>query len=158
MTSKKRGAIGVIMGILVLLLFLPLSPSAASSQPGFVLFAAALGAVVVESWALAPALAPVWKKPLLKFTVGTLLCASGAALAIQESVHYRDISPLPLSLGLAVLSISFFAEFGRRAGRRSPLGSEGLSYESYKILAIVVVVAISLFIIGVVIPLIYSNL
>jgi glucose/mannose transport system permease protein len=58
---KKRGTIGVIIGILVLLLFLPFSPSSASSQLSFVFFIAALGAIIIELWILAPTLAPVWK-------------------------------------------------------------------------------------------------
>jgi glucose/mannose transport system permease protein len=59
--TKKQGIIGVIIGILVLLLFLPFSPSATSSQLGFVLFIAALGAIIVEFWVLAPTPAPIWK-------------------------------------------------------------------------------------------------
>jgi hypothetical protein len=107
---KKRGVIYVIIGVLILLLFLPFSPSAASSQLSFVVFIVALEAIIIELWVLAPALAPIWKKRTLKFVVGILLCIFGVVLAMQESIHYRDISFLPLSAGITVLIISAFIE------------------------------------------------
>ena len=117
MESKKRVIIGVIIGILILLLFLPFSPSAASSQLSFAVFLAVLGAVIIGLWILAFALAPIWKNPLFKFVVGILLCIFGGALAMHGSIHYRDISFLPISLGLTVLFISAFREIGRRWGQ-----------------------------------------
>jgi hypothetical protein len=111
--SKKLGLICAVIGALVLLLFLPFSPPAASSQLSFVFFLAALGVIIIELWMLAPALAPFWKKYLIKFYVGILLCIFGVALAIQESIHYRDISFLPLSAGITVLIISIFREIVR---------------------------------------------
>ena len=119
MKSKKRGIIGVIIGILVLLLFLPFSPSTSSSQLSFVFFLAALGAIIIELWILVPALAPIWKgkKPLFKFVIGILLCIVGVALAIHESINYRDISFLPISAGVTILLISAFREIVRRSSR-----------------------------------------
>jgi hypothetical protein len=105
--------IWVVIGALILLLFLPFSPSAASSQLGFVFFLAAQGAIIIKLWMPAPALVPFWKKSLLKFYVGILLCIFGIALAVQESIHYRDISFLPLSAGITVLIISAFREIVR---------------------------------------------
>lgn len=51
LASKKR-IIGVFVGIFVLLLFLPYSPSTMSSQIGFVLFVLALGIMIFELWIL----------------------------------------------------------------------------------------------------------
>jgi hypothetical protein len=105
--------IWVVIGALILLLFLPFSPPAASSQLGFVFFLAALGAILIELWMLVPDPALFWKKYLIKFYVGILLCIFGVALAIQESIHYQDISFLPLSAGITVLIISAFREIVR---------------------------------------------
>jgi len=65
--TKKRGIISVIIGLLVLLLFLPFSPSDTSSQLSFVLLIVAIEALIIELSILAPVLAPIWKK-----TVGRL--------------------------------------------------------------------------------------
>ena len=84
---KKRGAVGVIIGILVLLLFLPFSPSAASSQLSFVFFLAALGAIIIELWMLAPALAPVWK-----ITVGRLFKHPFAKFVTKKAIFYLIVA------------------------------------------------------------------
>ncbi len=84
--SKKRGIIGIIIGILVLLLFLPFSPSSASSQLSFVFFIAALGAIIIELWILAPTLAPVWK------TIGRLLKHPFAKFITKKAVFYLIVA------------------------------------------------------------------
>lgn len=51
LASKKR-IIGIVVGIFILLLFLPYSPHTMSSQIGFTLFVLALGAMILELWIL----------------------------------------------------------------------------------------------------------
>lgn len=60
------------------------------------------------------------KRYLIKFIVGIILCIAGVVLALHESIHYRDISFVPLSAGITILIISAFREIVRiRAERQS---------------------------------------
>jgi len=56
------------------------------------------------------------KRFLFKFSVGILLIILGLVFAMHESIHYRDISFLPLSLGVTVLLISLFRKLGENSG------------------------------------------
>jgi len=50
--APKKRIIGIVVGIFILLLFLPYSPPTMSSQIGFALFVLALGAMILELWIL----------------------------------------------------------------------------------------------------------
>jgi peptide/nickel transport system permease protein len=89
---KKQRTISVIIGILVLLLFLPFSPSAASSQLGFVVFLAALGALIIGLWILAPTLAPIWKP------AGRLLKHPFARFVVKKVVFYLIVAFIALNI------------------------------------------------------------
>jgi len=56
------------------------------------------------------------KKFLFQFSAGILLIILGIILAMHGSIHYRDISFLPMSLGVVVLFISLFRELGENSG------------------------------------------
>lgn len=89
------------------------------------------------------------RRSKLKFSIAILLIVIGIVLAMHGSIHYRDISFLPMCLGMAILFISIFAEVGRRGS----LDSRGGGYERYKILAILLGFALAFIILGVIIPL-----